>query len=306
MCKKVDIILVNWNSGEKTFAAAKPYINYKSSVIWCNIIVVDNASTDNSLAVFESRIDNVIINNKNLGFGKACNQAFSESTADYILLLNPDTLSNPVVLEGLIQFLEKNLNYGIVGPSQVDEDKNILKTCGRFPTFKTAVFEILGLSKFLPKIFTPAPLMTDWDHLQSRDVDHVMGSYMVIRKSILDKIGFMDKDYFMYLEDIDLSKRFSNAGFKTFYDNKYSIFHEGGGTGKKLQEYRLFYSLSSRRIYWRKHLGKFNCFLLVTLSLTVEPLFRMIDSLIKERTFGSKRIGKAYYMYIKKIMTLPI
>ena|SRR5665647_2315403 len=302
MFKKVDIIVVNWNAGEKTIEAIRPYINYESSIIRCKVTVVDNASTDNSLIIFKKGINKLITNNKNLGFGKGCNQAFNGSSADYILLLNPDTISEPIVLEKLVEFLEKNPNYGIAGPCQVDKNKNILRTCGRFPTFKTAIFEIFGLSKILPNLFTPAPIMTDWDHLQSRSVDHVMGSYMVIRKSILDKIGFMDDDYFVYLEDVDLSKRFSNAGFKTFYNNKYSIFHEGGGTGQKLQEYRLFYSLSSRLIYWRKHLGKINYFILVTLSITVEPIFRMVDSLIKEKTFGLKKIGKAYYMYIKKII----
>ncbi|MEP6594837.1 MAG: glycosyltransferase family 2 protein, partial [Ginsengibacter sp.] len=205
MCKTVDIIVINWNSGSITLQAVAPYINYISSRICCNIIVVDNASTDDSLNLFKDRISNVIVNTKNLGFGKACNQAFARSNADYILLLNPDSLSEPRVLEELVSFLEKNPNYASTGPAQVDSQGKVLKTCGRFPTFKTALFEVLGLSKIFPKIFTPVPIMTDWDHMQSRDVDHVMGSYMLLRKSIIDKIGFMDDDYFVYMEDMDLS-----------------------------------------------------------------------------------------------------
>lgn len=282
--------------------AVAPYLDYNSSVVSCNVIVVDNASTDSSLNLFKDRIYNVIVNTENLGFGKACNQAFENSDADYILLLNPDSLSQPSVLEELVLFLEKNSGYGSAGPQQVDDKDNILKTCGRFPNLKTGLFEVLGLSKLFPNVFTPAPIMTDWDHKESRDVDHVMGSYMLIRKSVLNKIGFMDDEYFVYMEDMDLNKRIHNEGLKTFYNNKVSIFHEGGGTGHSLQAHRLFYSLSSRRIYWKKHLGKLSYYILITLSIIAEPFLRLTDLLIKEKKLRLKLIVKAYFMYIKKLI----
>jgi len=299
--KKVDIIVVNWNAAALTLQAITPYVNYSGPQISCNVIVVDNASTDNSLVVFKNKIDKVIVNIENVGFGKACNQAFKDSNADYILLLNPDTISQPIVLEKLVEFLEKNPEYGITGPCQVDANQKTLKTCGRFPTFKTALFEIFGLSKIWPQIFTPAPIMTDWDHRESKDVDHVMGSYMLIKKSVLDKVGFMDDKYFVYMEDIDLSKRISETGFKTFYNNEYTIFHEGGGTGEKLKDYRLFYSLTSRRIYWKKHFNKFHYFILLVLSIVIEPFLRMLDSLLKEKKLNFKIFRRAYYMYLEKI-----
>lgn len=302
MAKKIDIIIINWNSGTQTMEAVTPYLNYQSSQIQCNVIVVDNASADNSQELFEGQINHVIYNTQNAGFGKACNQAFEQSNADYILLLNPDTHSDPTVLENLAQFLEKNPDYAITGPQQKYANGKIFKTCCRFPNLKTSLFEVFGLSKISPKIFTSSLIMTDWDHLQSRDVDHIMGSYMLIRKTVIDKIGFMDDDYFVYLEDVDLSKRISNAGFKSYYNSEYSIFHEGGGTGQKSESQRLFYSLTSRRIYWKKHLGKTKTFILTAASIIVEPFLRMIDSLIKERKLGLKKIGKAYYWYMKKII----
>lgn len=299
--KKVDIIVVNWNAAELTLQAVAPYLDYSSPQIGCTVIVVDNASSDNSLFLFKDKIRNVIVNHENLGFAKACNQAFGASDADYILLLNPDTISKPAVLEKLIDFLEKNPSYAIAGPAQLDENNHVLKTCGRFPTFKTAFFEVVGLSKIFPKVFTPAPLMTDWDHLESKEVDHVMGSYMLIRKSIIDKAGFMDESYFVYMEDLDLSKRISYAGFKSFYCHEVSIFHEGGGTGEKLQQRRLFYSLTSRRIYWKKHFNRTAYTTLVIGSIFVEPFLRMIDSLFKEKKLNFKMITQAYFMYIHKL-----
>ena len=302
MRKKVDVIVVNWDSGEKTLHAVQPYINYESATIICNIIVVDNASIDDSLFILKNKVNRIIANDKNLGFGKACNQALKESNADYVLLLNPDTISEPVVLEELVKYLEENREYGITGPRQVDDNKNILKTCGRFRTFKTALFELIGLSKLLPYLFTPVPIMTDWDHLESKEVDQVIGSYMVIRRSLINDIGFMDEDFFVYAEDTDLSIRFKYAGYKTFYNSDVSIFHKCGGTGNLRKANRLFYSLSSRRKYWEKHLGKSNSYVLTTISILIEPFLRMIDSLIKERNPQVITIGRAYLMYIKEII----
>lgn len=302
MSKKVDIIVVNWNSGVKALHAIEPYIGYKSLEICCNIIVVDNASTDGSIELLKSRVNTLIINYKNMGFGKACNQAFKKCTGDYILLLNPDTLSKPYVLEGLVDFLVKNPVYGVAGPQQTGEHGEILRTCGRFPTFKTALFDVLGMSKLLPNIFTPAPIMTDWNHLQSKDVDHVMGSFMVIRRSALNKVGFMDDDYFVYMEDVDLSKRLCLAGYKTFFNTDYSIFHEGGRSGDTSTVERLFYSLSSRRVYWKKYFGKFSYICLTFLSIIIEPVLRIIGTYKKKKRFQAKIINSAYARYWENII----
>jgi N-acetylglucosaminyl-diphospho-decaprenol L-rhamnosyltransferase len=301
MLPKVDIIVINWNSGDQTMAAVKPYLNCQSLLLDCKIIIVDNASTDKSPDLFNGRIDNIIYNTVNVGFGKACNQAFARSNADYILLLNPDTVSELSVLEALVKFLENHQDYAVVGPQQHDKDGRVLKTCCRFPNFKRSFFELLGLNKLFPGIFKPCLIMTDWDHLQSKDVDHVMGSYMLIRKSVINEVGFMDDEYFMYLEDVDLSKRISNAGYKSYFLSDVSIFHEGGGSGGKFASMRLSYSLTSRRIYWKKHFGKVQSFILVCVSLVIEPILRVVDSLIKEKKLGVKKIGTAYYLYVKKM-----
>lgn len=301
MSKKVDIIVVNWNSGLLTLQAVSPYVGFENNEISCHVIVVDNGSEDDSLALLKNKVPDLISNKENMGFGKACNEAFLQCKGDYILLLNPDTSSSPKVLEKLVLFLETNPSYAVVGPQQTDEKGNIATTCGRFPAFSTAIFELLGLSKVFPKIFTPVPIMTDWNHMESKDVDHVMGSYMLIRRSVLDITGFMDDAYFVYGEDIDLSRRIQNAGYKVYYTTECTIIHEGGGTGRKVKTERLFYSLVSRRIYWKKHLGKASSFILTFFSITVEPFLRIIDSSIKEKKLVVKRITKAYSLYLNKI-----
>jgi len=301
MAKKVDIIVVNWNSGTLTLNAIKPYLNFKNDEIICNVIIVDNASTDDSLSLFENIDCTIIINATNRGFGHACNQAFKNSTADYILLLNPDTRSSINVLKSLVNFLENNQKYAVAGPRQITGKNITFRTCGRFPTFTTSIYEIFGLSKFMPSVFTPTPLMSEWDHLQNKTVDHVMGCYMLIRKLAVDEVGFMDDEYFVYYEDIDLSKRLSNAGYLSYFDSEHTIFHEGGSSGEFIKSKRLYYSITARRIYWKKHLNKLKYFLLFLLSLTVEPPLRMASSFASTRSFQFKNIFKAYFLYLKNI-----
>ena len=294
---RVDVILVNWNSGELSCEALSPYLNYQSESLHCVIHVVDNASTDNSHRALDAPAYHLIRNAQNLGFGKACNKAYPFCSGEYILLLNPDTRSSVTVLEKLVCFLENNPGFAVAGPQQTDETDTISRTCGRFPTFLTACFEVIGLSKIAPNVFLPAPIMQDWNHLESREVDHVMGSYMLIRKSALEKTGFMDEDYFVYMEDLDLSKRLHDAGYKAFFDATCKVFHAGGASGDKASAKRLSYSLHSRRIYWKKHLGPVSFIVLNILSLTIEPLIRIAQSLTNKNKPRIWSILKVYANY---------
>ncbi len=296
MAKKIGIIVVNWNCGHLTYEAIKPYLNYKSGKINCEIVVVDNSSTDDSIAILNRLSITLIQNRANMGFGYACNQALEKLNVDYILLLNPDTNSDAVTLEILTDFLENNQSYAVSGPQQRYDNGEIIRSCGRFPTFKTSVWELLGLSKAFPYTFIPAPIMTDFDHLKSRDVDHIMGSYMLIRKSVIDITGFMNEDYFVYGEDIDLSKRIQEKGFKSFYNCACFITHTAGASGDKATAQRLFYSISARRIYWKTHFTKSCVPVLIFLSVTIEPLLRIINA-----PYKIKSITKAYLLYVKNL-----
>jgi len=293
MTKRIGIIVVNWNCANLTYEAIKPYLNYKSDKFICEIVVVDNASVDDSITILKP-LNIILIENKlNMGFGHACNQALKKLSVDYVLLLNPDTGSEPATLETLADFLENNPAYAVTGPQQRYENGKVIRCCGRFPSFKTSVSELLGLSKILPSIFTPAPQMTDFDHIESRDVDHIMGSYMLIRKSAIDSTGFMNEEYFVYGEDLDLSKRISKKGLKSFYNFSCFIIHLTGASGDKASTKRLYYSIDARRIYWKTYFSKPAVTILTFLSFTIEPLLRICNSPLKTGT-----ILKAYFLYL--------
>lgn len=296
----IDIIVVNWNSGEKTLKAIMPYVTYNNPIISYNIIIVDNNSSDRSIEILNQKVGKIIVNKSNLGFSKACNKALMYAKGSYILLLNPDTESKPEVLNHLLSVLESNKLYAIAGPQQIDENGNIVKNCGRIPTFSTALFEITSLSKLLPAIFKPSPFMSEWNHKESRIVDHVIGSYMLIRRSIIDELGFLDERFFLYFEDLDFSKRVKDAGYFTYFDSTYSIIHEGGNSGDQISTQRLLYSFKSRREFWKKYFTKLQVFILTGMLLTVEAPLRLIHNVFsKDSSFKQKDIFIAYFLLLK-------
>jgi hypothetical protein len=298
----VDIIVINWNSGNKTINALLCYLNEKKDNLVCNIIVVDNGSKDNSLNVLKNKEITLIKNDENIGFGKACNQAFEICNGDYVLLLNPDTESSLMVLEKLVSIMENNPEYAIIGPQQKNEHGEIIRTCGRFPSFISSVFELTSLSKLFPTVFLPTPIMKEWDHSESRDVDHIMGSYFLIKRSVLKEIGGMDDRFFVYFEDLDLSKRVINKGYKIHYTTSCNIIHEGGGSGEKEKEKRLLYSINSRRIYWKKYFGTIHYLILVFLSLTIELPIRIINTLFREKRVAFFSTTQIYISSLKSLI----
>lgn len=301
----VAILVVNWNCGQLSAAAVAPYLSLPvDAPVRCRVIIVDNASTDDSLQ-FLSQLPVVLIQNQhNRGFGHACNQAREKAQdADYLLLLNPDTESSPEVLYQLVSYLELHSQYAVAGPQQINQQHAIIRSCGRFPNTMTACWEVLSFSKLVPRVFTPAPIMIDWNHQTDRDVDHIMGSYMLIRHAAIPDSGFMDPDYFVYWEDIDLSRRMANLGYKSRYLASIQILHEGGASGDVASARRLYYSISARRKYWRKHLGVQSMFLLSLISLTAEPVLRIIQVLLRRQLHSIKPILQAYSQYYREVIT---
>lgn len=296
----IDIIIVNWNGGQKILECIQPLMQNAVSNMKLNIIVSDNGSTDGSVEAIAAAGITVIENKSNLGFGAACNRVLPYCTGDYILLLNPDAVVTCGSIALLAEKLAKEPDMGAIGPRQVDENGNTQYTCGRFPTFITSIWELTGLSKMLPGLFTPAPIMLDWAHDTSRKVDHVMGSCMLLKRQLTDKFGFMDEGYFVYLEDLDLSKRLHDAGYYSYYDHTVSVYHEGGGLSKKAKPERLFYSLDSKLYYWKKHFKKPAYFILFVISFTIEPFIRTLFALAILNIEQAKATLKAYRLLINK------
>lgn len=243
---KLSIIIVNYNV--QYFLEHCISSIYRSKVNFSyEIIVVDNASTDQSVEMVQQHFPNVkIIENKNnAGFAKANNQAINIAHGAYCLLLNPDTILQEDTLQKSIDTLDSDTKIGALGVKMLDGSGNYLPESKRgFPSPSVSFYKMFGLSKLFPnsKIFNQYHL-GHLDENQNHEVDVLSGAYMMIRKNVLNTIGNLDENYFMYGEDIDLSYQIKKAGYKNYYLSTTNIIHFKGESTKKgsLNYIKLFF-----------------------------------------------------------------
>lgn len=297
MNKCITVVIVNWNAGHQLKDCVDSILEYGDD--WINkTIVVDNGSVDSSLnAVVGLPKIEIIRANKNLGFAAACNIGAADADSPYILFLNPDTrlVSNSLVMPLSFMEREENVGVGICGIQLLDEQDKVSRSCARFPTLRRFIASALGLDKF-PGLLQTGIHMREWDHRNTRKVDHVIGAFYLIRKAVFDSCKGFDERFFVYLEDLDLSRRVKQAGWDSWYLSEARAFHAGGGTSRQVKAKRLFYSLSSRILYGFKHFPKWQAWGLVFITLTFEPVSRTIFSLIHRDFTGVKNTFSAYRM----------
>ena len=279
MLPSIDIIIVNWNSGDQLQCCHRSVLMAdKDNLILSRVVVMDNASTDGSAEDLEEmNLPFYLKHNKdNLGFAIACNQGAEGSNADYLLFLNPDARLFKDSLTNTFKFIEQkgNKNIGILGIQLVDDRGQISRICARFPSPSDFFYRMLGLDHLFPDHF-PSHFMTEWDHRDSRDVNQVMGSFFLIRRSLFQGLGGFDERFFVYFEDLDISYRAWKAGWRSFYFADAKAYHKGGGTSEKVKDIRLFYLLRSRIQYGYKHFNKTSATMVALMTLILEPIARL-------------------------------
>jgi N-acetylglucosaminyl-diphospho-decaprenol L-rhamnosyltransferase len=291
----IDIIIINWNSGEQTLKCIES-IQLNSQDTVNEIIVIDNNSTDNSqLLISNTEGIQFIQSNSNLGFAKACNLGAQKSKSTFLLFLNPDTILYEKTLSNVLHFMlaKESDSIGICGIQLLDENKTLSRTCSYFPNSWTMLLYTLGLSK----IFTQFNYhMTDWNHSESKEVDHVIGAFFLVRKSLFDRLNGFDERFFMYLEDLDFSLRAFRAGYTSYYLSTVQAFHKGGGTSEQVKAKRLFYSIRSRILYSYKHFSFIPATVILLASLLIEPWTRLLFILIKQNYSSIKELIEAYLL----------
>lgn len=221
------------------------------------LFVVDNNSVDSSVAMVQEKFPEVklIVNKANTGFSTANNQAIRQAKGKYVLLLNPDTVVREDTFVKCLQFMDANPDAGGLGVRMIDGSGKFLPESKRgFPSPFVAFSKTFGLSRLFPKsrLFNRYHLGFLDEH-KTAEVDVLAGAFMFIRKSVLDEIGLLDEAFFMYGEDIDLSYRIIQAGYKNCYFPETTIIHYKGESTKKgsLNYVRTFYN--AMLIFARKH-----------------------------------------------------
>jgi len=220
------------------------------------IIIVDNNSKDGIKEGLSSKFPGVkfIFNNENLGFAKACNQGSKISSGDYILFLNPDTVISETCLTECITFFKTHLDAGAVGVRMLDDQGKFLRESKRgLPSPSASFYKLFGLTTIFPGSKTIAKYYQG--HLpenENNPVDVLSGAFMMIKKAVFEKADGFDETFFMYGEDIDLSLRISQLGYKNYYLGKISIIHlKGGSTTYNKKYVQDFYG--AMNLFVKKH-----------------------------------------------------
>ncbi len=211
------------------------------------IIVVDNNSVDGTVPMLQEKFPAVrlIRNHENVGFARACNQGIAVAQGRYVLLLNPDTLIEENTLAKVVRFMDEHPDAGAVGVKMIDGKGNFLPESKRaFPTPMVAFYKIFGLAALFPrsKRFNRYYL-GHLDPDETHPVEVLTGAFMMLRAEVLTKIGGLDEEYFMYGEDIDLSYRILQEGYRIYYYPEATIIHYKGESTRKgsLNYVKLFY-----------------------------------------------------------------
>ncbi|PLS78749.1 MAG: glycosyltransferase family 2 protein [Chloroflexi bacterium] len=257
---QLDVVILNYNRGDLLRACLRSLFA-SESVHQINVWVVDNASSDDSVAIVEREFPQVrlVRNERNSGFASGNNLALRQIVADrhsdYVMLLNNDTLAEPDALHTLVTYLQQHPTVGAVGPKLLLLDGSLDLACRRsFPTPAVSFYRMSGLSKLFPRSARFGRYNLSYlDPDVETEVDALVGAAMVARTAVVREAGLLDETFFMYGEDLDWCYRIKSYGWRIVYDPRAVIHHHkrAASTRRAIPSIRAFYA--AMRIFHRKH-----------------------------------------------------
>jgi GT2 family glycosyltransferase len=259
-----------------------------ASKIACEIFVVDNNSKDLSAEMVRSEFPGIklIANNVNLGFSAANNQAIRESTGQFIVLLNPDTIVEKDTLTKCLEFMKSHPDAGALGIRMTDSEGRFLTESKRaLPTLHTAFFKSFGLSYLFPRSqYFNRYYLPQIDSHETSLTEVISGAFMFIRREALDISGLLDEDFFMYGEDIDLSYRLLQTNYKNYYFPATAIIHFKGRSTPRNSYKDIHHFYSAMRVYVRKRAKERNYrpfILLIICAIRLREGLAVMNRLLK-------------------------
>jgi N-acetylglucosaminyl-diphospho-decaprenol L-rhamnosyltransferase len=296
----VTVILVSYNTAdllERTLSALKE----GRGTLQLQVIVVDNASHDNSVELVRTKYPEVelIQNATNVGFALANNQALSLAHARYVLLLNSDAFVSPDTLPKTVEFMDAHPNCGVLGVKLVGEDGSLQPSCRYFPTPWNIFLASTGLQRYFPR----AKLVDDmaWDHASVRDCDWVPGCFYLVRYEVIARVGLFDSRYFAYYEEVDHCRAVRKAGWSVTYYPYTQVCHIGGASaastglldsGRQNPTRRI----ESELLYFRKHYGMMGMLVAALLAVStniVKACWNLVRRRNTNRAKNAMRDAKA-------------
>lgn len=273
----VSVIIVSYNT-KPILERCLTALTAESESLTLQVIIVDNGSTDGSADYLRSAFPQhlLLASSVNLGFGPANNWALQHAVGRYLLALNTDAFLTDAALERAVKRLDQRTDVGLVGARLVGEHGEWQPSARSFPTVWTEFLTLSGLSARFPhsplwglpdNTFRPAD--------QAFACDWVVGAFLLVRRNVVDTIGFFDERFFLYFEEVDFCLRAAKAGFRTEYWPDIVVIHLGGTSTQTLNEGAIsskgrqmeLWRLQSQDLYHRKHGGWWGAWGVHTLEL---------------------------------------
>lgn len=291
----LSIIIISYNTEKITIDCLKSIIkSLKNSSLKYEIIIVDNASKDNSVSSIKklkSEIKNrnlkinLIENKENIGFGPANNQAVKLAKSDYLLFLNSDIIVLNASIEKLYNFYKQNEKlFNFLGGKLLNKDGTSQPSCGPMYT--------------LPMIFAHLFLRGDYWELtryspkKIKEVDWISGACILTKKEYFEKLGGFDEKIFMYMEEIDLFYRAKKHGFKVFFYPEAQFIHLGSqsSAGRSFPILQVYQGLI---YFYKKHFSQFSLFILI-IMLKLKALIGFLIGKIINNKYLTQTYAKAW------------
>jgi GT2 family glycosyltransferase len=254
------IILVNYNTGH-LLEGVIGSVSQASKALSVQTIVVDNASNDGSVELIRRRFADcqLVVNQRNLGFGRANNGVLGLAQGRYVLLLNSDAFVSPDTLDKTVAYMDTHPRCGVLGVKLVGRDGALQPSARYFPTPLNVFLARSGLSR----LFRRVRMVDDmaWDHASIRQCDWVPGCYYLVRKELIDQVGLFDPRYFLYYEEVDHCLAAKRAGWEVVFYPDTTVIHIGGESAKSEGEITASgrqleaLQIESELLYFRKNHG---------------------------------------------------
>jgi len=281
----VSVVIASWNTRGLTTACLASLPGAAESVRW-DAWVVDNASTDGSVAAIrdEHPDTHVIANDLNVGFAAANNFGIVASTGRYVLLLNSDTVMAPGSLRDLVAFADAHPVAGIVGPMLLNPDGSFQSGPTPFPSLWTEGISTTGVGRRLTHRGYPSrgPRAS----ASTQQTDYVGGACMLARRQAIDAVGLLDEGYFMYSEEPDWCWRMRKHGWETWYTPVARVTHFGGQSTRQVRDVMNIALHRSKVRFFRLHRSAWSAGCLVGIFMAVSAVRRLVRA-----TLGLKPPG---------------
>ena len=273
----LSIIIVSWNVKDLLKKCIKSIYSQTKNISF-EVFIVDNKSSDRTVEMLESAFINkpqiysnfnLIANNYNAGFAKANNQGIEKSSGRFILLLNPDTeIIDYDTLEKCVQFMKDNNKCGVLGCKLLNSDNSLQKSVRNFPSFFSQIIVFLKIHNLWPNIKPVRKYYAlDFDYSKQSEVDQMMGAFLLTRSRVIDKIGNLDENYWIWFEEVDFCKRSIGAGYTNNYLPDAKIIHHHGQSFRQVLSYKKQKQMNKSVLYYfKKHHPYFEYLTLLLLS----------------------------------------